>query len=90
MSKTLRVLVNIAGPLEICKIFMLEKNKRIYAIMVCLIGGCKMAIEGLIFDIYVYNLTKFEFFYERCMLIILYIIAIFALLPIVRDEMTEL
>lgn len=69
---------------------MLQENKRIYAIMVCFIGGVKQAVEAIVFDEYKNTILYREFFYERCGVIAFNIMAIFALLSIVRTEVSEL
>ena len=68
---------------------MLQENKRIYAIMVCFIGGVKMAMEGIIFDEYLNVIIFQQFIYERCMVILFNFIAICTLFSIVRDEVGE-
>jgi hypothetical protein len=50
INKTLYYIVIVACPLDICKMYMLKENKRIFALLLCFIGTIKLGLEGLIFD----------------------------------------
>ena len=40
----------ISAPVDICRTYMLQHNKRIYAMMLCTGGGLKYFIDAIIFD----------------------------------------
>eukprot|EP00356_Strombidium_inclinatum_P013022 CAMPEP_0170499574 /NCGR_PEP_ID=MMETSP0208-20121228/31829_1 /TAXON_ID=197538 /ORGANISM="Strombidium inclinatum, Strain S3" /LENGTH=261 /DNA_ID=CAMNT_0010777183 /DNA_START=922 /DNA_END=1707 /DNA_ORIENTATION=+ len=43
-------IIIISAPIDICNIFALKEGKRIFALLVCFIGGIKLGLEGLVFD----------------------------------------
>jgi hypothetical protein len=53
-------------------------------------GATKLTIQGLIFDNYIDHIILGSFFYNRGCCIVFGIMATFALIPIVKDEMSEL
>ena len=69
---------------------MLQKNQRIYAILFCLMAAIKLTIQGLIFDNYIDHIILGSFFYNRGCSILFGLLATLALIPIVKDEMSEL
>jgi hypothetical protein len=81
--------MNITGPLDISMLYMLKENKRIYAIIVCFIGGTKMAIEGILFDEYIKVFVDVPFYYERILIIIFNILGICLLYGMVKDEIQK-
>lgn len=83
-------LILIAGPIDISKQHLLQKNQRIYAILFCLMGAIKLTIQGLIFDNYIDHIILGSFFYNRGCSILFGILASLALIPIVKDEMSEI
>ena len=80
----------ISGPIDICKMYMLRDNKRIYALLICFIGGIKLGLEGLLFDELIKKIIMGEFIYERCISIIFNMFAISILFNIVKDELLEI
>ena len=46
-------MIIVAGPIDICKKYMLRENRRIYALLLCFITGIKLCIEGLLFEEYI-------------------------------------
>lgn len=50
MSLAIYYNIIISGPIDISKMFMLRDNKRIFALLICFIGGIKLGLEGLLFD----------------------------------------
>jgi len=79
----------ISGPVDISKMFMLRDNKRIFALLICFIGGIKLGLEGLLFDQVIRDLIMNEFIYERCISIIFLMITISLLFTIVKEELME-
>ena len=53
-------------------------------------GAIKLSIQGLIFDNYIDHIILGSFFYNRGCAILFGFLAIIALIPSVKDEMSEL
>ena len=83
-------MVIISGPIDICKMYMLGENKRIYALLICFAGGIKQGISGLFMNQFITVIIKSEFVYSRCFAIILNLMSISALITIARDEVIEI
>lgn len=80
----------VAGPVDICKTYMLQKNQRIYALLICFIGGCKYIIDAMVFDDHISSLSQMDFFEERLLIITFNFMAIACLITIVREEVGEI
>jgi hypothetical protein len=86
-------MIIVAGPIDICKKYMLKENRRIYALLLCFITGVKLCIEGLIFEEYIGRMHQYMeigFIYERAIVIFFYLLAVCFLVTIVRDEKSEI
>lgn len=90
MSTAIYYNIIISGPIDISKMFMLRDNKRIFALLICFIGGIKLGLEGLLFDQIIRNLIMNEFIYERCISIIFLMVSVSILFHIVKDELMEI
>ena len=85
-------MIIVAGPIDICKKYMLRENKRIYALLLCFITGIKLGIEGLVFEEYIGRLQhhyEIPFVLERAIVIFFNCVAVCFLVTIVRDEKSE-
>ena len=69
---------------------MLQKNQRIYAILICFIGGTKYFIDSAFFDGHLLFIQKMDFLWERVLIIGFNTVALFSLYTIVRDEIGEI
>ena len=63
LAVTLYYFIIISGPIDICKMYMLKENKKIFGLLICFIGGIKLGFLGLIFDDLVNNLIVSQFIY---------------------------
>ena len=79
-------LILLAGPLDISKIYMLQKNIKIYAILLCLLGGVKLIIQGIIFDSFISRIILSDFIYNRGVVIFSGLASIVVLIPIIKIE----
>ena len=43
-------MVIVSGPIDLCRMYMLRENKRIYALLICFTGGIKLGMQGLFFN----------------------------------------
>ena len=43
-------MIIISGPIDLCRMYMLTENKRIYALLICFTGGIKLGMQGLFFN----------------------------------------
>ena len=89
MSLAIYYNIIISGPVDISKMYMLRDNKRIFALLICFIGGIKLGLEGLLFDAIIRDLIMNEFIYERCISIIFLMVSVSILFTIVKDELME-
>lgn len=37
-------MIIVSGPIDICRMYMLKENKRIYALLICFTGGVKLGL----------------------------------------------
>ena len=79
-------LIIFHGPVEISKVFTLKEGKRIFALLLCFIGGIKLALEGIFIVTLATKSSKWEFLYQRLLDFILITLAIIGLFPMIRDE----
>mmetsp|Transcript_8226 Transcript_8226/g.13767 ORF Transcript_8226/g.13767 Transcript_8226/m.13767 type:complete len:424 (-) Transcript_8226:38-1309(-) len=90
LAQALYYIIIISGPIDICKMYMLKENKRIFALLVCFIGGVKLGLQGLIFDQYISTLVDQNFLVQRLQAILCLSIALFSMIPMVKDEVGEI
>jgi hypothetical protein len=90
LSFVIYYFIIISGPIDICKMYILRDNKRIFALLLCFIGGIKLGLEGVLFDDLIKKIIMGEFIYERCISIIFNMFAISILFTIVKDELIEI
>lgn len=83
-------MVIVSGPIDICRMYMLRENKRIYALLICFTGGIKLGIQGLFINEVISWVDSKQFIYQRFFAIILNLMGISALIIIVRDELGEI
>ena len=83
-------MIIISGPIDICRMYMLRENKRIYALLICFTGGIKIGMQGLFITEIIKKIFELSFIYQRFFAIIFNLIGISSLIIIVRDELGEI
>ena len=83
-------MIIVSGPIDLCRMFMLRENKRIYALLICFTGGIKLGMQGLFFNDIISWILSLQFVYQRFFAIILNLLSISSLIVIVRDELSEI
>ena len=80
----------VSGPIDTCKQQMLRHNQRIYANLFCIMGAIKLVIQAIVFDSFMDEVVGKDFYQNRIAAIMACLLGLLMLIPIVRDEMSEL